>query len=525
MKAPIAIMSFNRPDYLVEVLDSLLRQIPETLAGRAVHLFQDGAVNRYSRLRYAQDAEIQACVALFCQKFPHGIVHASPDNIGIHENFVRAEDTLFGASGTDCAYFFEDDMVLSPFYLRMMEQLEHHARASGRVAYFAAYGDYYATPEANERRRREVITLDHVWGFGLLRQHWHAIRQQFSGYHALVAGSDYNRRDTAAILDLYAYAGGGPLVSSQDAAKSYASAKLGLWRARTVMPFARYIGARGVHMNPATFDRLGFARTVMAEAPVDDLQFPDAARIDELVRAEQTQFAQRFRAEFAARREAAPPRLFDPMRPATEDDARAIIRLLLHREAWRDERQLGEVDRTPVPLMLSGVMQGEEYISLMDRLHDQLVSTPASGTARLLVNVALGKSASQSSMSEWSRPNDPQGAVNGVKSGGHGFHTQEEDNPWWQVDLGAPYTVQEIVVYNRADPLAWRARTMTASVAADAAGPWREIYAGYNIFGGIADNRPLRLRLDCLPDVRFVRFALRERNFFHLDEVEVYALV
>jgi hypothetical protein len=66
---------------------------------------------------------------------------------------------------------------------------------------------------------------------------------------------------------------------------------------------------------------------------------------------------------------------------------------------------------------------------------------------------------------------------------------------------------------------------MTASVAADEAGPWREIYAAMNIFGGAADGRPLRLRLDGLANVRFLRLALRERNFLHLDEVEVYAFV
>ena len=84
-------MSFNRAQFLSPVLASLKAQSPPGVAGREMHLFQDGAVNRYSRLRYATDDEINECVALFEQEIPDGVVHASRDNIGICENFRRAE--------------------------------------------------------------------------------------------------------------------------------------------------------------------------------------------------------------------------------------------------------------------------------------------------------------------------------------------------------------------------------------------------------------------------------------------------
>ena len=52
-----------------------------------------------------------------------------------------------------------------------------------------------------------------------------------------------------------------------------------------------------------------------------------------------------------------------------------------------------------------------------------------------------GKSASTQS--------DAAGAVDGVKNGAYGFHTQREPNPWWQVDLGEPVAIVRIVVFNR----------------------------------------------------------------------------
>ncbi|WRH65034.1 MAG: FkbM family methyltransferase [Planktothrix sp. GU0601_MAG3] len=67
------------------------------------------------------------------------------------------------------------------------------------------------------------------------------------------------------------------------------------------------------------------------------------------------------------------------------------------------------------------------------------------------LNLALNQPAKQSSFSSWSKPNDSQGAVNGFKDGEYGFHTDEEENPWWQVDLQENYALTEIRVYNRID--------------------------------------------------------------------------
>src|SRR5579875_1959877 len=123
MRAPVAVMSFNRPEFLRPVLLSLKAQRADGLEGREIHLFQDGARNRYSRMSYAREADIEASLACFREIFPDGTVHYSGDNVGIAENFGTAEEYFFLERGFDCAYFFEDDMVLSPAYLTMMQAL------------------------------------------------------------------------------------------------------------------------------------------------------------------------------------------------------------------------------------------------------------------------------------------------------------------------------------------------------------------------------------------------------------------
>ena len=49
---------------------------------------------------------------------------------------------------------------------------------------------------------------------------------------------------------------------------------------------------------------------------------------------------------------------------------------------------------------------------------------------------------------------DARGGCDGVKDGKWGFHTAEEANPWWRVDLGQPMAIDRIVVFNRCDAMA-----------------------------------------------------------------------
>jgi hypothetical protein len=137
-------------------------------------------------------------------------------------------------------------------------------------------------------------------------------------------------------------------------------------------------------------------------------------------------------------------------------------------------------------------------------------------------NVALNKPAQQSSICKYSKPNDSQGAVSGIRSGRYNFHTDREVNPWWQVDLEQIYIVSEIIIYNRLDSCRERASSLKLFISSNEK-IWEQAYENNpeNIFGGI-DGNPLVIPIDNR-QARYIRIQLNAIEVLHLDQVEVYA--
>ncbi len=113
------------------------------------------------------------------------------------------------------------------------------------------------------------------------------------------------------------------------------------------------------------------------------------------------------------------------------------------------------------------------------------------------------------------------GATNGAITGGFGFHTVEEDRPWWILDLGSARALREVRVFNRLATAAERAFRIVVSLG-DEDGGWDVVHdQGGRPFGG-ADGVPLRIDVSGR-SARYVRVQLAGRGWLHLDEVEVYA--
>ena len=148
------------------------------------------------------------------------------------------------------------------------------------------------------------------------------------------------------------------------------------------------------------------------------------------------------------------------------------------------------------------------------------ISQGGGGATDVPLNLALNRPSRQSSTSQWSKSDDAQGAVDGVRNGGFGFHTNLERNSWWQVDLGEVRSLKEVRIFNRLDCCAERARTIRVLLSNDGL-DWRPAFTNDGgLFGG-ADGRPLRIMLRG-ESARFVRLQLNATEYFHLDEVEIY---
>jgi mono/diheme cytochrome c family protein len=123
---------------------------------------------------------------------------------------------------------------------------------------------------------------------------------------------------------------------------------------------------------------------------------------------------------------------------------------------------------------------------------------------------------------------DAAGACDGVKNGAYGFHTNQEPNPWWQVDLGEERVVGRMVVYNRLDYAPGLHNADTLQVFASADGKdWTLCHDNQGRhFGGITGAPPLEVGFgEQGLKTRFIRLVIPSPApiFLHLDEVEVYA--
>ncbi len=130
---------------------------------------------------------------------------------------------------------------------------------------------------------------------------------------------------------------------------------------------------------------------------------------------------------------------------------------------------------------------------------------------------------------------DAGGAVDGRKDGRYAFHTGQEPNPWWQVDLGERRAIGRIVVYNRLDyaPGLHNADNLII-LTSDDGQTWTPCHDNRGQhFGGLTSGKPLTVHFadgsspgDDALRARYVRLQIRsdEPIFFHLDEVEIFGI-
>ncbi|MAD80418.1 MAG: hypothetical protein CMJ50_06190 [Planctomycetaceae bacterium] len=116
---------------------------------------------------------------------------------------------------------------------------------------------------------------------------------------------------------------------------------------------------------------------------------------------------------------------------------------------------------------------------------------------------------------------DSAGGCDGVKDGRWGFHTGQENEPWWQVDLGKEMPLDQLLIYNRCDGSTERALQLKVLLSSDGK-VWTTAYQhDGSMFRGVTDVRPLSVRLKGAK-ARLVRIQLTGNQFLHLDEVEVF---
>jgi FkbM family methyltransferase len=141
-----------------------------------------------------------------------------------------------------------------------------------------------------------------------------------------------------------------------------------------------------------------------------------------------------------------------------------------------------------------------------------------------MMNLALGRPALQSSTSPWSTSpivgEDASRANNGDLKSKQIFHTARQLQPWWQVDLGEDFVLEEVRIFN------WRPtaeRLVNFSLLCSRDGKsWRNVFRKKDdIVFGRQNEQPYVCRLTNRALSRFLRVRLDGTNYLSFRECEV----
>lgn len=139
--------------------------------------------------------------------------------------------------------------------------------------------------------------------------------------------------------------------------------------------------------------------------------------------------------------------------------------------------------------------------------------------AENLVDVAPSGRASQSSVSRWSRPDDAQRAVSNVPTE-FAFHTNKEDNPWWEITLESPKPISYIVLHNRRNP-SFQVKSLSLEISVCQNSVWMPVFEGSVAFGAAPSSMPFVFPLGVRKQIEAVRITARQEGYFHLAKVEL----
>ena len=145
-------------------------------------------------------------------------------------------------------------------------------------------------------------------------------------------------------------------------------------------------------------------------------------------------------------------------------------------------------------------------------------------------NLALGKRATQSSISLWSPEvnveSEAARAVSGHFTGSYNCHTGLDSPPWWRVDLDEIQQVSEIRIYNRVDEnqaILARASRLEIQVSNDDQ-TWKTVFRKETstLLRGPTRRSPFIWMPEEQVFGRYVRIQLLDQQYLHLEQVEIY---
>jgi len=251
----IGIVSFDRPQYLTQLLASLEVQVDMPTV--EWHLFQDGAINKFSGREVGDRERVQEAIKAYLNARLPGekFAHIRAANVGVGINQFEAYELM--CRGYEQIVILEDDVVLSPYWARLLPILFAELENRPDVFGFTTGFRRWCKREEVEQWLPQVATgRPHWWMIGFVPARWERIKPHFMRYYDLIKESDYGQLPHSKVTALFRAVGWDSQASSQDGGKDMAIMLAGMHRVRLTVNRGVSIGREGVHFNPRLFERM-----------------------------------------------------------------------------------------------------------------------------------------------------------------------------------------------------------------------------------------------------------------------------
>lgn len=247
MKIGIGIISWNRPNYLKQLLDSLEKN---DLSNCDFHLFQDGLNCKFTNKEQTNVENINKSISVFDKsKLPNKEFHIREKNVSVAINQFEAMNFL--SLHYDKFIFLENDVIVSPNFIVIMKKLLKQFEHDKKVACISPSFRLHCKQDKIEKNLdRLFFKRGHFWAEACWAKKWIKIAKEYMPYYNIVKNRPYRKRDEGAIKKLFSNSGIKMLTTSQDQGKDWAITKSGMKRAKLVVNRATGIGDKGIHSTP-----------------------------------------------------------------------------------------------------------------------------------------------------------------------------------------------------------------------------------------------------------------------------------
>ncbi len=248
-KIACAIFSFDRPNYLKKTIDSIIQSYKNCSVDIDFHFFQDSTITIKRRRCGSEkgEKEAQKLLEAYKKELPSAKLYTASYNLGVANQKAKAH-LLF--KNYSKVMFFEDDMIISPYYLQLIINMSKQFPDSIVQACDRTGG---LPNDDFKNHLNEVFESNcHLWGYLMSEDTCSKIDPLLKRYLKFV-GDDYQKRPESLIREHFQVK-----ASSHDAILTKAMKKNDVKKFTTRVPRAKYIGEKGIHADPQWFKKFNF---------------------------------------------------------------------------------------------------------------------------------------------------------------------------------------------------------------------------------------------------------------------------